>query len=88
MRRSSVSPRCRAAARNAAADQPAAVPLPRTGKLRAGIRGRLRHAAAQADEVNRIIYEQLCRGQILPASRQLYLDAVQALAGLGPEDAA
>ncbi|WIT13799.1 aspartate/glutamate racemase family protein [Paucibacter sediminis] len=42
-------------------------------------------AAAQADEVNRIIYEQLCRGQILPASRQLYLEAVRALAGRGAQ---
>jgi aspartate racemase len=41
--------------------------------------------AAQADEVNRIIYEQLCRGQILPASRQLYLDAVRTLAGRGAQ---
>lgn len=41
--------------------------------------------AVQADEVNRIIYEELCRGQILPASRQRYLDAVRALAGQGAQ---
>lgn len=41
--------------------------------------------AARAGEVNRIIYEQLCRGQILPASRRLYLDAVRALAERGAQ---
>lgn len=36
-------------------------------------------------EIHRIIFEELCLGKILPASRNLYLDTVQHLAEQGAE---
>jgi aspartate racemase len=41
--------------------------------------------AGHRAEVHRIIYEELCRGTITESSRQLYQDAVRALAADGAE---
>ncbi|MFZ5547425.1 MAG: aspartate/glutamate racemase family protein [Pseudomonadota bacterium] len=41
--------------------------------------------AAGRDEVHRVIYDELCRGQVMPASRQRYLAIMQGLADRGCE---
>jgi len=41
--------------------------------------------AAQRDEVHRIIYEELCRGVIAPASKARYLDIVAEAASQGAD---
>ena len=40
---------------------------------------------AQRDEVHRVIYEELCRGEIIPESRSSYLDIVASLSGRGAQ---
>ncbi|MEP1213986.1 MAG: aspartate/glutamate racemase family protein [Marinobacter sp.] len=40
---------------------------------------------AQRDTVHHIIYEELCRGEIKPASREAYLDIVASLAERGAQ---
>ncbi|PTB91155.1 aspartate/glutamate racemase, partial [Marinobacter sp. Z-F4-2] len=40
---------------------------------------------AQRDEVHRVIYEELCRGDIIPESRSSYLDIVNSLSGRGAQ---
>lgn len=37
----------------------------------------------QRDEVHRVIYEELCQGQIKPESRNAYLDIIASLSGRG-----
>lgn len=39
----------------------------------------------QRDEVHRVIYEELCQGQIKPESRNAYLDIVASLSGSGAQ---
>lgn len=39
--------------------------------------------AAQRDEVHRVIYDELCRGTVNPASRERYLAVMQGLADRG-----
>lgn len=39
----------------------------------------------QRDEVHRVIYEELCRGEIIPESRTSYLDIVASLSGRGAQ---
>ncbi len=41
--------------------------------------------AAERDEVHRVIFEELCRGRILDASRERYLAAIDGLARRGAE---
>ncbi|SNC75151.1 aspartate racemase [Marinobacter sp. es.048] len=41
----------------------------------------------QRDEVHRVIYEELCQGQIKSASRSAYLDIVASLSGRGAQAA-
>lgn len=56
-------------------------------------RDRLEHAGieviipeeAQRNEVHRVIYEELCQGEINPASRQTYLDITTSLSGRGAQ---
>jgi aspartate racemase len=40
---------------------------------------------AQRDEVHRVIYEELCQGQIHPESRNVYLDIIASLSGRGAQ---
>jgi aspartate racemase len=40
---------------------------------------------AQRDEVHRVIYEELCQGDIIPESRSSYLDIVNSLSGRGAQ---
>ena len=40
---------------------------------------------AQRDEVHRVIYEELCQGQINSDSRDAYLDIVASLSGRGAQ---
>ncbi|MCL7945419.1 aspartate/glutamate racemase family protein [Marinobacter sp. ATCH36] len=40
---------------------------------------------AERDEVHRIIYEELCRGEINPASREAYLEIVNSLSKRGAQ---
>jgi aspartate racemase len=39
----------------------------------------------QRDEVHRVIYEELCQGEIKPDSRHTYLDIVSSLSGRGAQ---
>ena len=39
----------------------------------------------QRDDVHRVIYEELCRGEIVPASREAYLDIVTSLSERGAQ---
>lgn len=41
--------------------------------------------APQRAEVHRVIYDELCRGEILPASRERYLAIMQSMAAAGAE---
>ncbi|MBQ92601.1 MAG: aspartate/glutamate racemase [Marinobacter sp.] len=40
---------------------------------------------SQRDEVHRVIYEELCQGEIKPDSRHTYLDIVSSLSGRGAQ---
>ncbi|MDG9666124.1 aspartate/glutamate racemase family protein [Hahella sp. CR1] len=40
---------------------------------------------AQQEEINRIIYEELCRGELLPSSRDFYYRVIDEVAGQGAE---
>ncbi|PHQ23998.1 aspartate/glutamate racemase [Marinobacter guineae] len=40
---------------------------------------------AQRDEIHRVIYEELCRGEIDPVSREAYLDTVTSLSQRGAQ---
>jgi aspartate racemase len=40
---------------------------------------------AQRDEIHRVIYEELCRGEIDPVSREAYLDTVTSLSERGAQ---
>ena len=40
---------------------------------------------SQRDEVHRVIYEELCQGEIKPDSRHAYLDIVSSLSGRGAQ---
>ena len=40
---------------------------------------------SQRDEVHRVIYEELCQGEIKPDSRHIYLDIVSSLSGRGAQ---
>ena len=37
------------------------------------------------DEVHRIIYDELCLGQVLPSSRDAYLEVIERLVAAGAE---
>lgn len=41
--------------------------------------------AAERDEVHRVIFDELCQGQLLPASRARYLDIIAALQAAGAQ---
>jgi aspartate racemase len=51
---------------------------------RFGVQTRLPAAAARA-EVHRVIYEELCRGRVEPASRAAYVGVIEALRADGAE---
>ena len=40
---------------------------------------------AERADIHRIIYEELCLGNVLPQSRQTYLDIIQRLMGEGAQ---
>ncbi|AZZ89982.1 amino acid racemase [Hahella sp. KA22] len=41
--------------------------------------------SAQQEEINRIIYEELCRGELLPSSRDFYYRVIDEVASQGAE---
>lgn len=41
--------------------------------------------AAERDDIHRVIFDELCQGQVLPASRARYLDIVAALQAAGAQ---
>lgn len=53
-------------------------------RTRHGVQTLLPDAAGRA-EVHRIIYEELCRGRVEPASRAAYVQAIEALRDAGAE---
>ncbi len=56
----------------------------RDGLERSGITALVPELSEQ-QQMNRVIYEELCRGEIRPASRQLFLEIVERLRGRGAE---
>jgi aspartate racemase len=54
----------------------------RDGLERAGITVVVPEAGDQ-QKINNVIYQELCRGQILPSSRELFLEIVKRLRGAG-----
>ena len=59
-------------------------PFFREGLERLGIKA-LVPGQDDQQRLNNVIYQELCRGEIRPSSRQLFLDVIEGLAGQGAE---
>ena len=59
-------------------------PFFRNGLERSGMKALVPEAGDQ-QRINEVIYQELCRGEIRPSSRQLFLEIIEGLRGRGAE---